>query len=79
VKVRVNGALLRFTDYRPVITVPAPTVQAALTTLADQYQPLGKVLFDREGKVRATYRIFLNGATLGPHELGSPAGPALLR
>jgi molybdopterin converting factor small subunit len=75
-KVRVNGALLRFTDYRRVITIAAPTVEAALTALADQYQPLRKVLFDREGKVRATHRIFLNGAPLEREELSSPAGDA---
>ena len=72
----MNGALLRFTDYRRVITVAAPTVEAALTTLADQYEPLRKVLFDREGKVRSTHKIFLDGAPLGPDELGSPAGDA---
>jgi hypothetical protein len=74
--VRVNGALLRFTDYRRVITVAAPTVAAALTTLADQYKPLRGVLFDREGKVRATHKIFLNGSPLGPDELGIRAGDA---
>jgi molybdopterin converting factor small subunit len=72
--VRVNGALLRFTDYRRVISVAAPTVEAALTALADQYQPLRKVLFDREGKVRATHKIFLNGSPIGRDELDSPAG-----
>lgn len=75
-KVRVNGALLRFTDYRRVITVVAPTVESALTTLADEYQPLRKVLFDRSGKVRATNKIFLNGEQLETDELGRPAGDA---
>ncbi len=51
--VRVNGALLRFTDYRRTISVAAPTVAAGLSRLADEYQPLRKVLFDREGKVRS--------------------------
>ena len=60
-KVRVNGALLRFTDYRRVITVAAPTVASALARLADEYRPLHQVLFDREGRVRATHKIFLNG------------------
>jgi molybdopterin synthase sulfur carrier subunit len=74
--VRVNGALLRFTDYRRVISVDAPTVRAALSRLADEYQPLRAVLFDREGSVRATHRIFLNGEPLEPEELASPAGDA---
>ncbi len=72
--VRVNGALLRFTDYRRTISVAAPTVAAGLSRLADEYQPLRKVLFDREGKVRATHRVFLNGEPLATQELSSPAG-----
>lgn len=72
--VRVNGALLRFTDYRRVIPVAAPTVGAALTQLVEEYQPLRKVLFDREGKVRATHRIFLNGEQLEPGEFSRRAG-----
>lgn len=74
--VRVSGALLRFTDYQRVISVDAPTVGAALVELAGEYQPLGKVLFDREGNVRATHSIFLNGDQLEPDQLASPAGDA---
>ncbi len=74
--VRVNGALLRFTDYRRVISVAGPTVEAGLSRLADQYQPLRKVLFDREGRVRATHRIFLNGEQLETEQLSRPAGEA---
>ena len=74
--VRVSGALLRFTDYRRVISVDAPTVEAALVKLADEYQPLRAVLFDREGRVRATQRIFLNGELLEPEQLASSAGEA---
>jgi sulfur-carrier protein len=74
--VHVNGALLRFTDYRRVIDVAAPTVEAALTELAEEYQPLQGVLFDRLGRLRATHRIFLNGELLAPDQLGTPAGDA---
>ncbi len=72
--VRVSGALLRFTDYRRVISVDAPTVEAALVKLTGEYQPLRKVLFDREGNVRATHKIFLNGEPLEADQLASPAG-----
>jgi sulfur-carrier protein len=72
--VHVNGALLRFTDYRRVIDVGAPTVEAALTELAEEYRPLRGVLFDRLGRLRATHRIFLNGELLGPDQLATPAG-----
>jgi sulfur-carrier protein len=74
--VRVSGALLRFTDYRRVISVDAPTVEAALVRLAGEYRPLQEALFDREGRVRATHRIFLNGEVLEPDQLASPAGDA---
>jgi molybdopterin converting factor small subunit len=74
--VRVSGALLRFTDYRRTITVDAPTVEAALAQLAGEYQPLRPVLFDREGRVRATQRVFLNGELLEPDQLATPAGEA---
>ena len=72
--VRVSGALLRFTDYQRAISVDAPTVEAALVKLAGEYQPLRKVLFDREGRVRETQKIFLNGEQLEPYEIGSAAG-----
>jgi hypothetical protein len=74
--VRVGGALLRFTEYRRVISVDAATVEAALVKLSGEYQQLGPVLFDRQGRVRATHRIFLNGEPLDPAQLASPAGDA---
>jgi hypothetical protein len=74
--VRVSGALLRFTDYRRVISVDASTVEAGLIELAGEYQQLRKVLFDRGGNVRATHKIFLNGEQLEPDQLASPAGDA---
>ncbi|MBO0684219.1 MAG: MoaD/ThiS family protein [Candidatus Dormibacteraeota bacterium] len=72
--VHVNGALLRFTDYRRSINVTAPTVEAALNELASEYRPLENVLFDRLGRLRASHRIFLNGEMLAPDQLATPAG-----
>ena len=72
--VRVSGALLRFTEYRRVVSVDAPTVEAALVKLAGEHPPLRTVLFDREGRVRAAQRVFLNGEQLEPDQLGSAAG-----
>jgi len=74
--VRVSGTLLRFTDYQRAISVDAPTVEAALVELAGEYEQLRQVLFDREGRVRATQKVFLNGEALEPDELASPAGDA---
>lgn len=75
-KLRVSGVLLRFTDYRSVIDVDAATVEAALHKLVDGHAVLEKALFDREGRVRATHKIFLNGEQLGPDQLAHPAGPS---
>jgi hypothetical protein len=75
-EVRVSGALLRFTDYRRVIKVAAPTIEAGLTELAKQYRPLRSVLFDRHGRVRAAHRIFLNGEPLRVDQLRHAAGEA---
>ncbi|HEX2680751.1 MAG TPA: MoaD/ThiS family protein [Candidatus Dormibacteraeota bacterium] len=72
----MNGALLRFTDYRREIHVAAPTVGAALSRLADDYQALRPVLFDRLGRVRPTHKVFLNGEQLDGEQLGTPAGDA---
>jgi hypothetical protein len=74
--IRVSGALLRFTDYRRVIDVDAPTVEAGLVKLTGEYQPLRKVLFDREGRVRATHKVFLNGEQLESDQLASRADDA---
>ena len=74
--VRMTGALLRFTDYRRVISVTAPTVEAALAKLADEYKPLRSVLFDRLGRVRATHKVFLNGEQLEAEQLTTAAGEA---
>jgi hypothetical protein len=74
--VRVSGALLRFTDYRRVISVAAPTVGGALISLSDEYRSLKPVLFDRDGRVRATHQIFLNGEQLTREQLTCPAGDA---
>src|SRR5262249_57920271 len=48
--VHVNGALLRFTDYRRVISVDAPTLEAALTRLAHEDRPPHPVPFHRTGQ-----------------------------
>lgn len=66
--------LLRFTDYRSVIDVDALTVEAGLAKVAEANGPLKKVLYDRQGRVRATLKVFLNGEELAADELGHPAG-----
>jgi len=76
VKLRVSGVLLRFTDYRSVIEVDASTVEAALHKLVDGHAMLRKALFDREGRVRTTHMVFLNGEQLAPDQLAHPAGPS---
>ncbi len=71
---RIPGVLLRFTDYQSTIDVEAHTVEAALSKLVDAHAPLRKVLFDREGRLRAMHKVFLNGELLDDDQLARPAG-----
>ncbi|MFG3052177.1 MoaD/ThiS family protein [Kitasatospora sp. NPDC048239] len=71
--VKVRGILLRFTDYQNEIEVDGATVREGLTALTERYPNLGDVLLDREGTVRATHLIALNGEKLTLDELDREA------
>ncbi|MFF2045013.1 MoaD/ThiS family protein [Kitasatospora sp. NPDC058170] len=71
--VKVRGILLRFTDYQNEIEVDGGTVREGLTALTERYPNLGEVLLDREGSVRATHLIALNGEKLTLDELDREA------
>jgi molybdopterin converting factor small subunit len=62
--VRVSGTLLRYTDYRRDIDLDATTVGGAIDALIEAYPALKAILFGRDGRLRATHRIFLNGEQL---------------
>jgi molybdopterin synthase sulfur carrier subunit len=67
--VKVRGVLLRFTNYENDIDVDGATVGDGLIALAERYPNLAEVLLDREGKVRPTHLIALNGEQLPRGEL----------
>ena len=71
--VKVRGILLRFTNYENDIEVGGSTVRDGLTELTDRYPNLGQVLLDREGTVRGTHLIALNGERLSARELDREA------
>lgn len=71
--VKVRGVLLRFTNYESEIEVGGSTVRDGLTALTDHYPTLREVLLDREGSVRATHFIALNGEQLSHDELDREA------
>ena len=71
--VKVRGILLRFTDYQNEIEVEGDTVRAGLSALTERYPTLREVLLDREGTVRATHFIALNGEQLTESELDREA------
>lgn len=71
--IKVRGILLRFTDYENEIEVDGDTVRGGLVALTDRYPTLGEVLLDREGSVRATHFIALNGEQLTDDELDREA------
>lgn len=61
---RISGTLLRFTDFRREIALPGTTLAEALAQLVEAHPNLTGVLFDREGNVRGTHRLFVNGEPL---------------
>ena len=69
---KLGGVLLRFTDYQSRVTVEAETLPLALEGLVDEFPELRGVLFDREGGLRATHRLFLNGEMLTRAEVSRP-------
>lgn len=71
--VKVRGILLRFTNYETDIEVGGTTVRDGLAALTDRYPSLREVLLDREGTVRATHLIALNGEQLTAGELDREA------
>ncbi|WP_433132914.1 MoaD/ThiS family protein [Micromonospora sp. CA-240977] len=71
--IKVRGILLRFTNYENEIEVGGATVREGLDQLAARYPNLRDVLSDREGAVRATHFIALNGEQLSVDELDREA------
>lgn len=72
--VKVRGILMRFTDYQSEVAVDGDTVRAGLMDLCDKFPGISDVLLDRDGGVRPTHLVALNGETLNPDQLDSPAG-----
>jgi molybdopterin converting factor small subunit len=73
-RVKVRGILMRFTDYQSEVTVDGDTVRDGLMDMCDKFPGLSDVLLDREGGVRPTHLVALNGETLNHEQLDSPAG-----
>ncbi|QLH26326.1 MoaD/ThiS family protein [Streptomyces sp. Rer75] len=71
--VKVRGVLLRFTNYENDIEVGGATVRDGLTALTERYPNLAEVLLDREGSIRSTHLIALNGERLSRSELDRKA------
>ena len=69
---KLGGILLRFTGYRGRITVDAASLPEALEALVAEYPDLSPVLFDRDGQLRPTHRLFLNGEMLHAAQVNCP-------
>jgi molybdopterin converting factor small subunit len=70
--VQVRGILLRFTNYQNEIEIHGGTVREGLSALIERYPNLSEVLMDREGSVRPTHLIALNGEQISVDELDRP-------
>jgi molybdopterin converting factor small subunit len=62
--IRLSGTLLRHADYHKEVVVDAPTVGDAVETLVQRFPSLRKILFARDGELRLSHRLFLNGESL---------------
>jgi molybdopterin synthase sulfur carrier subunit len=67
-----RGPLLRFVDFEREVTVEGATVETSLTALCTAYPQLRPVLFDAEGEVRGTHRLFLDGCVITKADLSRP-------
>jgi sulfur-carrier protein len=70
------GNLLRFVGYSKEVEIQGNTLNQCLEQVTQKFPDLRAVLFDREGRIRQTHQLFLNG-----EQLASPSGrdnPALL-
>lgn len=73
--VRFSGVLLRFVGYRRQLPVEAETIGDGLQALVQQYELLKPALFDGEGNIRTTHRLFLNGNQLIENDLKTAVAP----
>jgi molybdopterin converting factor small subunit len=67
-----RGPLLRFVNFEREVTAEGPTVAASLSALCAAYPQLHPVLFDAEGEVRGTHRLFLDGCMITKSDLSRP-------
>jgi molybdopterin synthase sulfur carrier subunit len=67
-----RGPLLRFVNFEREVTVDGPTVEASLSALCSAYPQLRPVLFDADGEVRGTHRLFLDGRMITKGDLSRP-------
>jgi molybdopterin synthase sulfur carrier subunit len=69
---RFSGTLLRFTDYQKEIELDAATLRSAVAALVLAQPSLKNVIYDGQGNVRATHRLFLNGQQLFAADFDKP-------
>jgi len=74
--IRFSGVLLRFVGYRRQFAVEAQTIGDGLQSLVQQYEALKPALFDGEGNVRTTHRLFLNGNQVKENDLKQVVTPS---
>jgi sulfur-carrier protein len=67
---RISGTLLRFTDYQKELRFEAATLKDGIDQLAQQYPEVGKALLDKQGNIRASHRLFINGDAVERNDMG---------
>jgi molybdopterin synthase sulfur carrier subunit len=72
--VKVRGILLQYVDYQSEVEVDAPTVREGLDELVERYPGLRDVLTDRDGSIRRTHLVALNGETVRGDQMDQETG-----
>lgn len=68
--IRLSGTLLRFTEFQKELQIDAPTLKAGIDKLVEQYPDVGKQIYDANGQMRATHRLFINGESVDRSQMG---------
>lgn len=72
IKININPLLYHYTNNETIAEVNANTVGQCLDHLVKQFPGIGKVLFDKNGKLLNYIAIYVNKESAYPEELAKP-------
>ncbi len=72
VKINIHPSLVHLTGGHPVVEVNGSTVGQCLQDLVARFPEIKDWLFARNGKLKGTIEIYVNGKSSYPEELAMP-------